>query len=204
MRRKLIIAAIAALTGPVSAHEPYVGQVIFMAADFCPQGWVKADGQLLGAAADPGLLQVIGGAYGGDGVNTFALPDLRGRSAVHAGRGPGLTEVGRGDRLGAETVTLNEDQTPPHSHSLPALRPLPETAEDDPEPSTARTRFRKPGDAVNLPGAAVLAAIAPGAEGEATTPASRTAGSGAPVPIRAPALVLTACIAIEGQIPQGY
>lgn len=94
--------------------QPYVGEIRMFAGNFAPAGWMFCEGQLLPIAEYDTLFTLIGTTYGGDGENTFALPDLRGRVPVH--QGPGFSMGGAG---GAETVTLAVTHLPPHNH--PAL-----------------------------------------------------------------------------------
>jgi microcystin-dependent protein len=86
------------------------------AASFAPQGWAMCAGQLIAIAENDALFSLIGTTYGGDGVSTFALPDLRGRLPVHAGAGPGLSSRTTGETFGSETVTVSLSQMPPHNH----------------------------------------------------------------------------------------
>ncbi|WP_394713363.1 phage tail protein [Desulfogranum marinum] len=88
--------------------------------NFAPRGYAFCDGQLLPISQNSALFSILGTTYGGDGRTTFALPDLRGRTAVHPGRGPGLTERRLGSRWGAEQVTLTVAQLPSHNHGLRA------------------------------------------------------------------------------------
>ena len=91
--------------------EPYVGEIRLFAGNFAPNGWVLCDGRLLVISDFDVLYLLLGTTYGGDGVNTFAVPDLRGRVPVHAGPGFVL-----GQRGGAESVTLTVSQIPAHNH----------------------------------------------------------------------------------------
>ena len=70
--------------------EPFVGQVIAVGFNFAPAGWALCQGQLLPISENQALFTLIGTTFGGDGQQTFALPDLRGRTAVGMGQGPGL------------------------------------------------------------------------------------------------------------------
>lgn len=88
--------------------------------NFPPAGWSFCDGSLLSIAEYETLFNLIGTTYGGDGQQTFALPDLRGRVPVHQGQGPGLSSYVIGQNGGVEQVTLTASQTPAHSHSLNA------------------------------------------------------------------------------------
>lgn len=92
---------------------PYVGEIRMFAGNFAPAGWMFCEGQLLPISEYETLFNLIGTTYGGDGQNTFALPDLRGRLPLHFGNGFTLAETG-----GVETVTLTVQQIPAHSHPM--------------------------------------------------------------------------------------
>ena len=85
--------------------------------NFAPRGWARCDGQLLAISQNTALFSILGTTYGGDGRTTFALPDLRGRVAMHPGTGPGLTPRRLGQSGGTETNTLNVTQLPSHTHN---------------------------------------------------------------------------------------
>jgi microcystin-dependent protein len=91
--------------------SPYVGEIRMGGWNFAPVGWAMCNGQLLPISENPTLFQLIGTTYGGDGMNTFALPDLRGRLPVHQGSGLTIGQAG-----GTETVTLQATQVPAHPH----------------------------------------------------------------------------------------
>jgi len=91
--------------------QPYVGEIRMFAGNFAPVGWAFCSGQLLPISENPTLFQLIGTTYGGDGVNTFALPNLQSRVPMHVGSGFTL-----GQAAGSETVTLTVQQIPAHSH----------------------------------------------------------------------------------------
>lgn len=98
--------------------EPYIGQIIIFAGNFTITGYAMCNGQLLSIAQNTALFSILGTTYGGDGVVTFALPDLRGRVPVHFGTGPGLSPYALGQMSGTEEVTLLTSQLPPHNHTL--------------------------------------------------------------------------------------
>jgi microcystin-dependent protein len=98
--------------------EPFIGQVLLFAGNFAPKGWAMCNGQLMSIAQNTALFSILGTTYGGDGVTTFALPDLRGRAAVNAGQGPGLSNYVLGEATGTEAVTLTVNQIPAHTHTL--------------------------------------------------------------------------------------
>jgi microcystin-dependent protein len=96
----------------------FVGEIIIFGGSFAPNGWAFCNGQLLSIAQNPTLFNLIGTTFGGDGQNTFALPDMQSRIPIHQGQAAGLSPYTIGQRAGAETVTLGTTQMPPHSHSL--------------------------------------------------------------------------------------
>ena len=71
--------------------EPFIGEIMLFTGNYAPAGWAPCDGQTMPIAEYDMLFNLIGTTYGGDGTNTFALPDLRGRVPVNQGAGPGLT-----------------------------------------------------------------------------------------------------------------
>jgi microcystin-dependent protein len=91
----------------------YIGEIKVVGWNFAPYGWAMCNGQLMSISENAALFQVIGTAYGGDGVTNFALPDLRGRLPVHQGTGYAM-----GQAAGSETVTLTIGQVPVHPHSF--------------------------------------------------------------------------------------
>lgn len=97
----------------------FMGQVRAFAGSFAPAGYLPADGRLLSIASNTALFSLLGTTYGGDGKTNFALPDLRGRTAIGAGDGPGLTPRSLGEVTGTEFLTLATDQMPAHTHELP-------------------------------------------------------------------------------------
>lgn len=92
--------------------EPFIAEIIMFGGNFAPRGWAFCDGQLLPISQYTALFSLIGTTYGGDGRTTFALPDLRGRAAVHPGSGPGLSSRKLGEKGGSETNTLTLAQLP--------------------------------------------------------------------------------------------
>ena len=99
---------------------PFVGEIRIFAGNFAPTGWAFCNGQLLPISQNTALFSIIGTAYGGNGVSTFALPDLRGRVPMQPGQGLGLTPRSRGEMIGAETHTLSLAEMPAHTHPLTA------------------------------------------------------------------------------------
>jgi microcystin-dependent protein len=95
--------------------EPFIGEIRMFGGSFAPAGWAFCDGRLIAISQNEALFTLLGTIYGGDGVNTFALPDLRGRIPVH--QGPGFV---LGQLAGSESVTLNINQIASHTHTVAA------------------------------------------------------------------------------------
>jgi microcystin-dependent protein len=98
--------------------EPFIGEIRIFPYQFAPRGWALCNGQSLPIAQNYALFSVIGNTYGGDGVSSFALPDLRGRAPMHPGQGPGLSSYYLGQKGGAESVQLSVAELPEHSHRM--------------------------------------------------------------------------------------
>jgi microcystin-dependent protein len=121
MQPFLSVHFIIALDGdadPVSIDDPFIGEIRLFAGRNIPSGWKRCDGQVLDIAGNPDLFSTVGTAYGGDGVGTFAVPDLRERVALHAGQGDSLTLRRLGEEGGAAEVVLTEGHLPYHTHQL--------------------------------------------------------------------------------------
>jgi microcystin-dependent protein len=99
--------------------QPFVGECRLVGFNFAPVGWMTCSGQLLSISENSTLFQLIGTTYGGDGQQTFGLPDLQGRVPIHQGSNAGVTLV-IGQKGGVENVTLTTQQMPTHSHPLQA------------------------------------------------------------------------------------
>jgi microcystin-dependent protein len=100
--------------------EPFIGMIVQFAGNFAPRGWSFCEGQLLSISQNTALFSILGTTYGGDGVTTFALPDLRGRVCIQPGQGPGRSNYTLGETGGAESVTLLIANMPAHNHSYNA------------------------------------------------------------------------------------
>jgi microcystin-dependent protein len=111
--------------------EPFIGQVTMFAGNFAPRSWAFCEGQLLPINSNQSLFSLLGTIYGGDGRTTFALPDLRGRTPISPGPGPGLPSNNLGQRGGAANVTLTTAQLPSHTHTVGNLRANASPADTD-------------------------------------------------------------------------
>ena len=97
--------------------EPFIGELKCVGFNFPPRGWAQCDGQTLQISQNTALFSLFGTIYGGDGRTTFSLPELRGRSPIHMGTGPGLPNFGIGSSGGNVDTTLAVSNLPSHSHA---------------------------------------------------------------------------------------
>ena len=181
------LLALAAAPGAQAQAEPFIGQMMLVPYNFCPQRWAPAEGQLLSIAQNTALFSLLGTYYGGDGRTTFGLPDLRGRTPVGVGTGPGLSPVTEGQVGGAETTTLNSNQLPPHTHDLRGTS-QPATHAAPAGRALAATQNAGAYAAAPLDSALVVGSVG-------------IAGGGQPIPLRNPYLGMRWCIALEGIFP---
>lgn len=159
---------------------PYIGQIQLFPFNFAPKGWALCNGQLLPINSNQALFSLVGTFYGGDGVRTFALPNLQGLVAIGQGAGYNLGAVG-----GEAFHTLLQTEIPPHTHTLVASSGTPNQASP----------------IGHFPAAYAGAKLY-------STPANTTLGTGSspgggsqPHENRPPFLVLNFCIAITGIFP---
>jgi microcystin-dependent protein len=101
-----------------NSAEPFIGEIELYGFNFAPRFYATCDGQLLSIAQNTALFSLLGTTYGGNGQTTFALPDLRGRVAIHQGQGPGLSPKYIGEMSGTETTTLLQVNIPAHTHQI--------------------------------------------------------------------------------------
>ena len=100
--------------------DTYLGEIKMFGGNFAPRGFALCNGQLMPINQNAALFSLLGTTYGGDGIQTFGLPDLRGRAPIHWGTGLGLTTRIIGEVAGTENVTLNQSQMPIHNHLVNA------------------------------------------------------------------------------------
>jgi microcystin-dependent protein len=182
-------------TAPASADgvQPLLGQLMQTGANFCPRGYTQAAGQILAIQSNTALFSLLGTTYGGNGQTTFALPDLRGRAAVHTGQGPGLSPYDLGQQTGTETTTLTAANMAPHNHRAGA-----QTANAIANSTTAN------GNAIGISSNDSFAAPPPDPSGnlmDSGTLQVLPTGGSIPVSNQPPYLVMRWCIATSGIYP---
>jgi len=173
--------------------DPYIGEIRLFAFPRVPYSWVACNGQLLSIAQYDALFSVIGTTYGGDGMTTFGVPDLRGRVPICYGQGPGLSNRNLGEMSGTEQVTLISTQLAVHGHPLTstvnaATTPTPGTTVHLATATPSTTRAYAP--TANV---ATYEVLAP----ESVLP---TGGNGSHANMM-PSLVMNFCMSTEGIYP---
>ena len=165
--------------------DPFVAEIRIVGFNFAPQGWAFCDGQLLPLSQNTALFSLLGTMYGGNGLNNFALPDLKGRAPIQQGQGPGLSDRFQGETGGVETVTLIESEMPGHTHNVQAVN-------DAGLQSSPQGAF---------PARANMYKNSPGNLGPMRLQAMTTAGGSAPHNNMQPYLTLNYIIALQGVFP---
>ena len=179
--------------------DPYLAQVTIFAGNFAPKNWAFCRGQLLPIAQNTALFSLLGTMYGGNGQTTFALPDLRGRAAIHQGQGPGLSLYDIGQMSGVESVTILQNQMPLHTHSFTSATGGPAASNVPGITDLPGNNYPAP---VNGSGNAYSTSPSPASMGSTTinvmTP---IAGSSMPFNNRSPYLAMNYIICVFGIFP---
>lgn len=131
--------------------DPLIATIIMFGGNFAPRGWALCEGQLVAISSNTALFSLLGTTFGGDGRTTFGLPDMRGRTPIGAGNGPGLSDRRLGQKGGTESNVLNVTQIPSHNHSAAGRLKVFNGAASDPSPKN------------NFPGTASARDISTGA-----------------------------------------
>ena len=178
--------------------EPFIGEVKLLAFDFAPKSYQLCAGQILAIASNTALFSLLGTTYGGNGQTTFALPDLRGRMPISQGTGPGLPSHSMGEVSGSTQVTLLTSNIPPHVHTMNNVSVKIKASNDPADENSASGLF--PGVAAS---SVYTASPSPNVYtgGAVVTGTSDITGSGMPINIMNPYLVMNYSIAIYGIFP---
>ncbi len=183
--------------------SPFLGQIEIFGFNFAPKNWVPCRGQILPIQQYQALFALLGTTYGGNGVNTFGLPDLQGRVPVGAGTDPGGTQWALGQKGGSESITLTTASMPGHTHTVKAAGKTDVTSNTFSPNNTVGL-----GQTTGLDtGGGTMKVLAFAAVTSTTTfgalhpSAISSNGGGQAHENRMPSLVLNACISIAGVFP---
>lgn len=187
--------------------EGYIGEVRLFAGNFAPRAWMFCQGQQMSISEWTVVYAIIGTMYGGDGVQSFLLPDLRGRRAVHSGNsaGPGLQEIYTGEVGGVEQKTILSSQMPAHNHAISATLAGSATVQfanvdADAGVTPQGKYFAISSENVYAPGGDTALA-SPYATTNVSSMHLSAAGSSQPIPMITPYLALNYIICVEGIFP---
>jgi len=174
--------------------QPYIGVIFAHAATFAPVNWALCQGQVQSISNNEALYTLIGTTFGGDGVQTFNLPDLRGRIPVGQGQGPGLSNYVIGQQSGTDTATILSVNMPQHTHLVNVVNGLGST----PTPATNTYIAGSYNGSVSAP----LSFYGAGPSNVTLAATSvGLAGSGVPISIVQPILTTNYIIALYGIFP---
>jgi microcystin-dependent protein len=172
--------------------DQFVGEIRIVGFNFAPQGWAFCSGQLLPIAQNSVLFSLLGTNYGGNGITTFALPNLRGAAPLHRGQGIGLTSRVVGERGGSAAVSLSEIELPTHSHGA-----VVGCDSNGTQQSPVNGRWAKVAGVARQ----TQNAYSNNFDGQTSAQAFLASGNGQPHNNMPPYLVLRFCIALQGRIP---
>lgn len=114
----LLVSFFVGTSNLVAQGDQFLGQIKAVAFPFAPNGWAQCNGQLLQINQNQALFALLGTQYGGNGITTFALPDLRGRAIAGVGQGTGTLNIVQGNQGGSENTTLTTANLPAHTHNI--------------------------------------------------------------------------------------
>ena len=169
----------------------FIAQIQQVAFNYAPKSWATCAGQLLAIQQNQALFSILGTTYGGNGVQTFALPDLRGRVALHWGAGPGLSTYVLGEQAGTQSVTMLPSNMPVHNHLILVSNTAPGASSPN---GTALAQGGPLGSNTGFQ-------YGPNSGAIMATGALAPTGGSQPVSIMQPYTTLQYCIALQGIFP---
>ena len=170
--------------------NPFLGEIRAFSFAFAPTGWALCNGQTMQISQNAALFSLLGTTYGGNGVQTFQLPNLQGRVGIHVGGG-----FAQGQTAGEEAVVLTTAQLPPHTHSVNAAANGTANASNVPGPTVVLGS-----GSTSQSGNPAVSIYSNSASNVALAPLAAT-GSNQGHENRMPSLVMNYCIALMGIFP---
>lgn len=174
--------------------EPFIGQIQPFGFNFAPANWAFCNGATLAIQQNTALFSLLGIQYGGNGTNTFQLPNFSARATGGSGTGAGLSPRSVGDTFGVAQVTVSIDEMPAHRHTLTAF------AQTD---TTKRSGVPVAGGGLSLPGSNAVKPFSNAAPNAPLSPSMLQPSSGGSQPHanQQPYLAVNFCIALQGVFP---
>jgi len=192
MKKLILITMVLAANYCLQAQDTLLGEIRIFAGNFPPVGWAFCNGQILPIAQNTALFSLLGTTYGGNGVSTFALPNLQGSVPIQQGQGPGLSQYDLGEVGGSNTVTLTQAEMPMHTHTVVVSQPeitQTGTSDDPTGKQPAMSVVNSYGDTADTNMAPPTVNVAP-------------SGGNQPMNNMQPYLVVNYIIALQGIFPQ--
>ena len=172
--------------------EPFVGEIQMFGFNFPPRSWATCNGAMLAIRQNTALFALLGTSYGGDGVNTFQLPNFVNRAATQQGQGPGLTLHPIGEAFGSNVASLTQQTVPTHSHSLTVYNQ---------RDSSKRNSTPQAGNYLGIPASGIPFVANATANAQFSPKMIPPSGGGQPHENRQPYLATNFCIALQGVFP---
>ena len=179
--------------------EPFIGEIKIFGFNFPPRGYLSCSGQLLSIAQNTALFSLLGTTYGGNGVQTFALPNLQGRMPIGQGQGAGLPSYVMGQLSGATNVSILTSNMPSHVHTLNAAVVKIQASSANADEISPDGNFPAATTAAIYSGNGATPNVFTG--GTTVTGTTDIAGGSLPISILNPYLVINYSIATQGIFP---
>ncbi|MBO2605580.1 phage tail protein [Shewanella algae] len=188
--------------------DNFIGEIRMVGFNYAPPGWALCAGQTISIASNTALFSLLGTMYGGDGVSTFKLPDLRGRVPVSFGQSPGTSLYNQGQMLGAEDTNLTTAQLPAHKHMIQSnqvnasVSPLASTGSgttDEPGPDTVPAKIASGLNALEAYSTTADTSMQPAQVSLSGN--TEYTGNNEPTSLLQPLTVVNFIIALEGTYP---
>jgi len=179
--------------------EPFIGEIKILGFNFAPRGYQTCSGQILPISANAALFSLLGTFYGGNGQSTFALPDLQGRMPIGQGQGTGLPSYDIGENGGITNVTILTSNMPAHIHTLSGLSAKIKASTANADELAAEGNYPAVATSATYSGNGPTAGTYTG--GVQLSGNTDITGSGLPIGIMNPYLVINYSIATEGIFP---